>query len=151
MRWPAAFNGTDLDPDANRKRMEALVKKIEDLAASLNGRRRRPKPNLSPATRLAAMLKEALAANTIGGKAGDDSRWRAAAEEVARRRPPGRASARSPTRSVVSWLIGSSERRGGSPSAPKRRSRAAGRGGPEPAPGGGSKRQARDAGAGVPA
>ena len=28
------------------------------------------------------MLKEALAANTIGGKADDDSRWRAAAEEV---------------------------------------------------------------------
>jgi hypothetical protein len=28
------------------------------------------------------MLKEALAANTIGGRAGDDSRWRAAAEEV---------------------------------------------------------------------
>ena len=28
------------------------------------------------------MLKEALAANTIGGKVDDDSRWRAAAEEV---------------------------------------------------------------------
>jgi hypothetical protein len=32
--------------------------------------------------RLAAMLKDALAANTIGGKADDDSRWRAAAEDV---------------------------------------------------------------------
>ena len=28
------------------------------------------------------MLKEALAANTIGGKVEDDSRWRAAAEDV---------------------------------------------------------------------
>ena len=37
---------------------------------------------LSPTTRLAAMLKEALAANTIGGKVDDDSRCRAAAEEV---------------------------------------------------------------------
>ncbi len=81
-RWPAAFNGTDLDPDANRKRMEALVKKIEDLAASLNGPATASDANLSPADRLAAMLKEALAANTIGGKVEDDSRWRAAAEEV---------------------------------------------------------------------
>ena len=32
--------------------------------------------SLSPATRLAAMLKEALAANTIGGKVDDDSRAR---------------------------------------------------------------------------
>ena len=36
-RWPAAFGGTDLDPDANRKRMEALVKKVEELATSLAG------------------------------------------------------------------------------------------------------------------
>ncbi len=81
-RWPAAFNGTDLDPDANRKRMEALVKKVEDLAAALNGPAVAPDADASPATRLAAMLKEALAANTIGGRAGDDARWRAAAEEV---------------------------------------------------------------------
>src|SRR5262249_8505944 len=38
--------------------------------------------SLSPTTRLAAMLKEALAANTIGGKVDDDHRLRAAAEEV---------------------------------------------------------------------
>jgi hypothetical protein len=81
-RWPAAFNGTDLDPDANRKRMEGLVKKVEDLVASLNGPAAAPEADASPASRLAAMLKEALAANTIGGRAGDDSRWRAAAEEV---------------------------------------------------------------------
>jgi hypothetical protein len=37
---------------------------------------------MSPTVRLAAMLKEALAANTIGGRADDDSRMRAAAEEV---------------------------------------------------------------------
>src|SRR5262245_61351476 len=36
-RWPATFAGTDLDPDANRKRMETLVRKMEDLAASLQG------------------------------------------------------------------------------------------------------------------
>ncbi len=83
-RWPAAFAGSDLDPEANRKRMESLVKRVEGLAASLTG----PAPldaSLSPTVRLATMLKEALAANTIGGKASpgsDDSRFRAAAEEA---------------------------------------------------------------------
>lgn len=83
-RWPAVFSGTDLDPDANRKRMEALVRRIESLAASLGGASATAgaDDSLSPTTRLAAMLKEALAANTIGGKVEDDSRWRAAAEEV---------------------------------------------------------------------
>ena len=82
-RFPAAFAGTDLDPETNRKRMETIVKRIEDLATSLAGpASAAADAALTPATRLAAMLKEALAANTIGGKAEDDSRWRAAAEEV---------------------------------------------------------------------
>jgi hypothetical protein len=82
-RWPAAFAGTDLDPEANRKRMEAIVRRIEDLAGSLAGpASAAADAALTPATRLAAMLKEALAANTIGGKVDEDSRWRAAAEEV---------------------------------------------------------------------
>jgi hypothetical protein len=80
-RWPAAFGGSDMDPQANQKRMEALVKRIEDLAASLSTQSPAGEA-VSPTTRLAAMLKEALAANTIGGKAEDDSRIRAAAEEV---------------------------------------------------------------------
>jgi hypothetical protein len=81
-RWPAVFGGSDMDPHANQKRMEALVKRIEDLAASLATQAPAADQALSPTTRLAAMLKEALAANTIGGKAEDDSRIRAAAEEV---------------------------------------------------------------------
>ena len=36
-RWPAAFAGTDLDPDANRKRMESLVQRMEELARSVAG------------------------------------------------------------------------------------------------------------------
>jgi hypothetical protein len=81
--WPAVFDGTDLDPDANRKRMESLVKRIEDLAKSVAG----PAASLgdgalSPTTRLAAMLKDALASNTIGGKVDEDSRFRAAVEDV---------------------------------------------------------------------
>jgi hypothetical protein len=81
-RWPAAFAGSELDPDANRKRLESLVKRIEDLANSVAGPSVTADENLSPTTRLAAMLKEALAANTIGGKAETDNRLRAAAEEV---------------------------------------------------------------------
>ncbi len=82
-RWPAAFAGTELDPNTNRTRMEALVKRVEDLAASLLGAPGAAADTaLSPTTRLASMLKEALAANTIGGKVDQESRWRAAQEDV---------------------------------------------------------------------
>lgn len=80
-RWPASFSGSDLDPDANRKRMEELVKKAENLAGSIAGASSN-QADLSPVNKLATMLKEALAANTIGGKADDDSRFRAIGEEV---------------------------------------------------------------------
>jgi predicted nucleic acid-binding protein len=85
VRWPSAFAGTDLDPDANRKRMEALVRRVEDLATSIAGPASAQAENdetVSPTVRLAAMLKEALAANTIGGRVDEDSRARAAAEEL---------------------------------------------------------------------
>ncbi|MGE3519863.1 MAG: DUF349 domain-containing protein, partial [Vicinamibacterales bacterium] len=82
-RWPAVFGGSDLDPDVNRKRMESLVQKIEALAASLTSPAAAASDAaLTPTGRLAAMLKEALAANTIGGKPEEDSRLRAANEEV---------------------------------------------------------------------
>jgi hypothetical protein len=83
-KWPAAFGGSELDPEANRKRMESLVSRMENLATSISGPAAAAPSDesVSPTTRLAAMLKEALAANTIGGKVDDDSRMRAAAEEV---------------------------------------------------------------------
>ena len=83
-RWPRVFRGSDLDPEANRQRMEALVRRIESLASSLGGATPEVGADgtLSPTTRLAAMLKEALAANTIGGKVDEESRWRAAQEDV---------------------------------------------------------------------
>ncbi len=80
--WPQAFAGTDLDPEANRERMDALVRRVETLASSLGGPAAAGGDALSPTTRLAAMLKEALAANTIGGKVDEESRWRAAEEDV---------------------------------------------------------------------
>jgi Domain of Unknown Function (DUF349) len=78
-RWPAAFAGTDLDPETNRKRMETIVKRMEDLAASLKGP---GEADVSPTEKLANMLKEALAANTIGGKADPEARRRSAQDDV---------------------------------------------------------------------
>ena len=83
VKWPGPFAGTDLDPDANTKRMESIVIRMEDLATSLGSPAVAGQgAALSPTNRLAAMLKEALAANTIGGKVDDDARFRAAAEDV---------------------------------------------------------------------
>jgi hypothetical protein len=62
--------------------MEALARKMEELAASVAGPAAPGLEAQTSADRLAAMLKEALASNTIGGKADEESRWRAAAEEV---------------------------------------------------------------------
>jgi hypothetical protein len=83
-RWPAAFAGTEFDPQTNRKRMESLVKRVEDLAESVagSGSAAPSTAALSPTERLAAMLKDALAANTIGGRVDDGARLRAAADEV---------------------------------------------------------------------
>jgi Domain of Unknown Function (DUF349) len=78
-RWPQAFAGTEMDPDANRRQLENLVRRMEDLAASLKDP---VAAQVSPTTRLAAMLKEALAANTIGGKVDLESRRRALNEDV---------------------------------------------------------------------
>jgi hypothetical protein len=63
--------------------MEGLVRRMEELAnsAAPSGGAAGDAA-LSPTTRLAEMLREALAANTIGGKVDEESRMRAAAEEV---------------------------------------------------------------------
>ena len=74
---PGAFAGTDLDPEATRRKMEQLCQVVEGVAGG-----DRPAGQLSPAEILAAQLREALAANTIGGRADDEAKWRNAAEEV---------------------------------------------------------------------
>src|SRR3954468_17183234 len=78
--WPGAFAGTDLDPDATRKRMEKLVIRVEELAVASPQR-----AQLSPAELLAQQWRERLAANTMShGRAADldEARWRAAEQEV---------------------------------------------------------------------
>ena len=74
---PAAFAGTDVDPEATRKRMEQLCQIVEGFAGD-----DKADAQMSPAAILAAQLREALAANTIGGRADDDARWRNGADEV---------------------------------------------------------------------
>jgi hypothetical protein len=81
--WPAAFAGTDLDPEATRKRMEKLVARVEELAPA----KAAPPANLSPAERLAAQWRERLAANTMtggtrSGGENDEAKWRAAEQEI---------------------------------------------------------------------
>ncbi|HUF23891.1 MAG TPA: DUF349 domain-containing protein [Vicinamibacterales bacterium] len=69
-RWPTAFTGSDLDPEAALKRMEKLCVKAEALAEEAEpGERAAP---LSQAEALAAKLRQALAANTFGGRAAED-------------------------------------------------------------------------------
>lgn len=72
-----AFAGSELDAEQNRKRLEQLCQTVEGLA----GDDKAPE-NLSPAAILATQWREALAANTIGGRADDEGRWRNAAEEI---------------------------------------------------------------------
>ena len=70
-----AFKGTELDVDANRARMEKLVAKVEGLVTEAA-------PPAAGSQALASMLREALASNTIGGRAGEESKWKAMADDV---------------------------------------------------------------------
>ncbi|MFQ5877999.1 MAG: DUF349 domain-containing protein [Acidobacteriota bacterium] len=78
---PEAYRGSDLDAARNRRRMEELCARAERLVADGQAA---PDGGASPGTRLAAMLVEALASNTIGGRAGAETRRRSAAEEMKR-------------------------------------------------------------------
>jgi Domain of Unknown Function (DUF349) len=73
---PEAFRGTELDVEPNRQKMEKLCTRVE----AFLGDTAPPPANSSQA--LAEMLREALAANTIGGRAGEESKWRTMAEDV---------------------------------------------------------------------
>jgi hypothetical protein len=73
--YPEAFRGSELDVDANRQKMEKLCQRVESF---LNN----AAPPAGSSQALAEMLREALASNTIGGRAGEESKWRAMAEDV---------------------------------------------------------------------
>ena len=71
-----SFRGTDLDPENNRKRMEKLCVRIEALANEVLPRR------AESTVSMVEQLRNALASNTIGGKAAAEDKLRAAAAEV---------------------------------------------------------------------
>jgi hypothetical protein len=73
--FPEPFKGSELDIEASRQRMEKLVTRLETLVAGAE-------PKQDSTQDLAARLREALASNTIGGRAGEESKWRAMADEV---------------------------------------------------------------------
>ena len=72
---PEAFRGTELDVEASRQKMEKLCARVEGFLTDAA-----PAPAGSQA--LADMLREALASNTIGGRAGEEAKWRAMADDV---------------------------------------------------------------------
>jgi hypothetical protein len=74
--YPGAFRGSELDAEANRHKMEKLCERVEGF---LNDSSAVP---ASSSQALAMMLREALASNTIGGRAGEEQKWRAMAEDV---------------------------------------------------------------------
>jgi hypothetical protein len=73
---PEAFKGTELDVEASRQKMEKLCVRVEGFLTEAGAQ------PASGSQALADMLREALAANTIGGRAGEESKWRAMADEV---------------------------------------------------------------------
>jgi uncharacterized protein DUF349 len=73
--FPEPFKGTELDIEASRQRMEKLVARVENLVSS-------SEPKQDSTQDLAARLREALASNTIGGRAGEETKWRGIADEV---------------------------------------------------------------------
>lgn len=75
---PQRFAGTELDPEANRMRREKLCARVEALAASAG----EEAGSALSGDALARRLKEALASNTIGGRAEAEARRKAERAEV---------------------------------------------------------------------
>lgn len=84
--WPAAFAGTDIDPEANVRHLEELCIQIERLLApeaeAASVAAAEGAEGQSPATLLARQLREALATNTIAGRQDDTAKWKAVAEQL---------------------------------------------------------------------
>lgn len=73
--FPGRFIGTRLDVEANARRMEKLCQQVEGLAA---GHVTATDLASAPPEALATLLKDALAANTIGGRVDEEAKRRAA-------------------------------------------------------------------------
>ena len=80
-RFPAAFSGSDLDPQRNRIALERLCERVEGLIESASSE---SAVGQSPAETLAARLREALANNTMGARVDLEAKRRADMEVVKR-------------------------------------------------------------------
>ena len=78
LRQPDAFKGTDLDPTAVVQKMEKILARVEALVSSIPEAR----GGTSATELLAARLRSALASNAMGGRGGEEVKWRAAADTV---------------------------------------------------------------------
>jgi hypothetical protein len=79
-RFPEAFAGTELDPEASRGKAEKLVTRVEDILQDLAPTR--GARAIESTEELAARLRDALAARTIGGREAEEARWHSATSEV---------------------------------------------------------------------
>jgi hypothetical protein len=82
--WPGSFAGTDIDPEANTRKLEDLCAQVERLLGSdlEAGAQPETPEDQSPASVLARQLREALATNTIAGKVDESARWKVISEQV---------------------------------------------------------------------
>ncbi|HSD29244.1 MAG TPA: DUF349 domain-containing protein, partial [Vicinamibacteria bacterium] len=78
--FPRAFEGTDLDPEASRRKAEKLVHRVFGLLEELAPGGSASLPQTGE--ELAARLRDALATNTIGGRAAVEAKWHSASAEV---------------------------------------------------------------------
>ena len=86
--YPAAFSGSDLDPERNRGALERLCGRVEALLEDTTA------PSAaggSPAEILAARLRDALASNTMGAREDPVAKRRADSDEVKRAQTERRA------------------------------------------------------------
>ena len=86
--YPAAFSGSDLDPERNRGALERLCGRVEALLEDTTA------PSAaggSPAEILAARLRDALASNTMGAREDPVVKRRADSDEVKRAQTERRA------------------------------------------------------------
>jgi hypothetical protein len=78
--YPQAFAGTELDPEASRRKAEKLIARVEGLLEELSPQGQGTTAGTTE--ELAARLRDALASNTIGGHEAAEARWHSATGEV---------------------------------------------------------------------
>ncbi len=80
-QYPAAFTGSDLDPERNRVALERLCERVEGLLEVASSS---TASGDSPAEILAAQLRDALASNTMGARVDTEAKRREDTDEVKR-------------------------------------------------------------------